>query len=470
MVLPDGKTVYGSLAQNPRGEDSSPEDYWTVGAIRGHSFYKVLSSKTPVANILNLNDPKCLQDLALAQDMIRGVILDSIFRQVDRLGNISVDQLQHYVDRDGKVKWDDKLSDKDKADAVSPIFALKRIMYKDNDDGMMWGMNSISVTPILNEAHHVDKTIYDRLQWLAGLMQDSEPGSDAKIKDYFVNVVHVSGDNYDKLKASLLKQASSLKSRVDAKDILVDLDFEGTMKKLYAKEVEAAQSTPPPGTQPGTAPPPSDNVPPPSDNIPPPSDNVPPTPTPAPTPTVDPTPPQESDPNTPRAQEITEHTAPNGTVELATRPSTFPGHPEIYSQKDVEKEKELAAIDFYNGKTKDGLDIVLIPKTYSTSPGLNVHAIKLPSGASHLTYASAHTGKSDSGQGQLIAKYKQSIPTHFTSTAHRLSVITIYRGSLMRDMSSRPSSERWMWHRTNRWLIWAQRKQLDRTTENSGRN
>jgi len=387
LVLPDGKTVYGSLAQNPRGEDSSPEDYWTVGAIRGHSFYKVLSSKAPVANILNLNDPKCLQDLALAQDMIRGVILDSIFRQVDRLGNISVDQLQHYVDRDGKVKWDDKLSDKDKADAVSPIFALKRIMYKDNDDGMMWGMNSISVTPILNETHHVDKTIYNRLQWLAGLMQDSEPGSDAKIRDYFVNVVHISGDNYDKLKASLLKQASSLKGRVDSKDILVDLDFEGTMKKLYAKEVEAAQTgatepvvtSPPPGTAPPTPPPG----------------------------TVTPA-------ATPRAQEITEHTAPNGTVELATRPSTFPGHPEIYSKKDIEKEKELAAIDFYNGKTKDDLDIVLIPKTYSTSPGLNVHAIKLPAGASRLSYASAHTGKSDSGQGKMIAKYKQSIPTHFT--------------------------------------------------------
>ena len=414
LILPDGKTLYGSLAQNPRGEDSSPEDYWTVSAIRGHSFYKVLSSSAPVANILNLNDPKCLQDLALAQDMVRGVILDSIFRQVDRLGNISVDQLQHYVDREGKVKWDDKLSDKDKADAVSPIFALKRIMYKDNDDGMMWGMNSISVTPILNEAHHVDKTIYNRLQWLAGLMQDSEPGSDAKIKDYFVNAVHVSGDNYDKLKASLLKQASSLKSRVDAKDILVDLDFEGTMKKLYAKEVEAAQASASTGTQSGATSPPSDNVlatfrqrPPP------PSDNVPPTPTPAPGPAVPPTP-QESDANTPRAQEITQHTAPNGTVELATRPSTFPGHPEIYSQKDIETEKELAAIDFYNGKTKDDLDIVLIPKTYSTSPGLNVHALKLPAGVSRLSYASAHTGKSDSGQGKLIAKYKQSIPTHFT--------------------------------------------------------
>src|SRR5438874_3280773 len=242
VVLAGGKLIFGSLAQNPRGENSSPEDYWTVGAIRGHSFYKVLSSRESVASVLSLNDAKALQDLALAQDMIRGVILDSIFRQVDRLGNISVAVLQHYVTSEGQVKWDDKVSDKDKAEAVSPPLALKRIMYKDNDDGMNWGRDSISVTPILNETHHVDQTIYNRLQWLAGLMQDNEPGSDAKIKDYFVSIVHISGDNYDKLKASLIKQAASLKSRVGSKDILVDLDFEGTMKKLYAKEIEAAQA------------------------------------------------------------------------------------------------------------------------------------------------------------------------------------------------------------------------------------
>ena len=341
VVLSGGKLVYGSLAQNPRGEESSPEDYWTVGAIRGHSFYKVLASKAPVASILNLNDAGCLQDLALAQDMTRGVILDSIFRQVDRLGNISVAQLQHYVTNKGKVKWDDKVSDNDKAEAVSPLHLLKRIMYKDNDDGMQWGMNSISVTPILNETHHIDRTVYNRLQWLAGLMQDSEPGSDAKIKDYFINAVHISGDNYDKLKASLIKQAASLKSRVEAKDIQLDLDFEGTMKKLYAKEVEAAQGSASDGPGPVTPSPPADNA--------------------TPTPT-----PQESDLNTPREQEITEHTAPSGAVELATRPATFPGHPEIYGKKDIEKEKELAGIDFYNGKTKEGLDIVLIPKTYST--------------------------------------------------------------------------------------------------------
>src|SRR6266516_4046223 len=242
MVAPGGKLVYGSLAQNPRGEESSPEDYWTVDAIRGHSFYKVLSSKSPVANILNLNDAKSLQDLALAQDMTRGVILDSIFRQADRLGNISIDELQHYVTTEGEVKWDDKVSDNDKADAVSPIQSLKRIIYKDNDDGMNWEKNSISVTPILDETHHIDQTIYNRLQWLAGLMQDSEPGSAAKVKDYFVNAVHISGENYDQMRVSLIKQATSLKSRVDAKDIHLDLNFEGTMKKHYAKEIEAAQA------------------------------------------------------------------------------------------------------------------------------------------------------------------------------------------------------------------------------------
>jgi len=168
--------------------------------------------------------------------------LYSIFRQVDRLVNISIDELQHYVNNEGKVKWDDKVSDKDKADAVSPIQSLKRIIYKDNDDGMNWEKNSISVTPILDETHHIDQTIYNRLQWLAGLMQDSEPGSAAKVKDYFVNAVHISGENYDQMRVSLIKQAASLKSRVDAKDIQVDLDFEGTMKKLYAKEIEAAQA------------------------------------------------------------------------------------------------------------------------------------------------------------------------------------------------------------------------------------
>ena len=120
------------------------------------------------------------------------------------------------------------------------------------------------------------------------------------------------------------------------------------------------------------------------------------------------------DVDTPRGQETVKHTAPNGTVELAIRSAAFVGHAEIYNKKDVEKEKELAAIDFYNGKTDEGLDIVLIPKTYSTSPGINIHAVKLPEGMSHFSYAAAHASKAHSSDDKVIAKYKQSIPTHFT--------------------------------------------------------
>ena len=111
---------------------------------------------------------------------------------------------------------------------------------------------------------------------------------------------------------------------------------------------------------------------------------------------------------------VTTHVAPSGTIELAIRAAVFPGHPEIYSKKDIEKEKELANIDFYTGKTDDGLDIVLIPKTYSTSPGLNVHAVKLPAGMSRLAYAAAHAAKNRSPGDKVIGKYKQTIPTHFT--------------------------------------------------------
>src|SRR5262249_42386173 len=120
------------------------------------------------------------------------------------------------------------------------------------------------------------------------------------------------------------------------------------------------------------------------------------------------------DVDTPRGQGRVEHTAPDGTVELAMRSAAFPGHPEIYNEKDVEKEMELAAIDFYNGKTNEGLDIVLIPKTYSTSPGINIHAVKLPDGMSHFSYAAAHASKAHSSDDKVIAKYKQSVPTHFT--------------------------------------------------------
>jgi hypothetical protein len=239
LVLPGGQLAYGALSQNPRGENSSPEDFWQIDRIAQHSFYKVLTSRSPVSSTLKLSDPKSLQDHALAQDLMRGVVLDSIFKQVDRLGNISTAKLKHYVDDEGKVKWDDKIKEKDQAEVASPIQELTRILYKDNDDGMNWSKTSVSISPILAASHHVDQTLYSRLQWLSGLMQDSEAGSSGRVRDYFVNVARISAANYDKMKDSIIEQTRALKSRVEKGDVLVDLDFEGTMKTLFAKKAEA---------------------------------------------------------------------------------------------------------------------------------------------------------------------------------------------------------------------------------------
>ncbi len=245
FVLPEGKFVYGSLAENPRGEYSSPPSYWTIDRIKRKRFYKVISSSSPVSKILDLDDKKCLQDLALAQDLVRGVVLDEIFKQADRLGNISTEKLQHYVTFEGIVKWNDNLSEEDKAESITRFVELDRIVYKDNDDGMMWERSSIPMSPILDRTRHLDPVLYSRLQWLAGLMQDSSGEPASTVKEYFLKIVHISPKNYDELRKSVIKIAEKLKKRVDAKEIKLDLNFEITLKEILLKEANSAASPKP---------------------------------------------------------------------------------------------------------------------------------------------------------------------------------------------------------------------------------
>ena len=173
--------------------------------------------------------------------------------------------------------------------------------------------------------------------------------------------------------------------------------------------------------------------------------------------------------STSRGQETVNHTAPNGTTEVAIRPASFPGHPGIYSEKDIEKEKELAEIDFYNGRTKDGLDIVPIPKTYSTSPGINIHAVKLPAGMSRFSYAAAHATKRQPSGDQVVAKYKQSIPTHFTYSP---SILGYYHLSRFLDTGHvQPAIVRTMDVEAHSLCpTWARQRPQDRTTGSSGRS
>lgn len=244
FVLPGGEFVFGSIAENPRGEDSSPPGYWTLDRIRQKRFYRVLSSRDPVAETLDLADPAYLQDLALAQDLARGVILDEIFRQADRLGNISIGRLGHYINREGMAKWKDNLDEEDEAERITRVVDLDRILYKDNDDGMMWGERSISVSPVLEEARHLDPVVYSRLQWLAALMQDAEGGAAEVTRQFFLEVVRMTPRNYESLGENVIKIAERLKGRVDSGQIRLDLDFEGTLKQILLQEAADGGANP----------------------------------------------------------------------------------------------------------------------------------------------------------------------------------------------------------------------------------
>lgn len=243
-VLPGGKFVYGTIAENPRGEDSGPASYWTLGRIRQKSFYRVITSKSPVAETLDLKDPASMQNLALAQDLVRGVVLDEIFRQADRLGNISLERLSHYVDHDGIVKWNDNIGPEVEAETLTRFVELDRIVYKDNDDGMLWNEKSTTVSPVLQETRHMDPVLYSRLQWLAGLMQESTGNSDDLVERFFLDIVRISPGNYKNLRKKVVEVAAELKERVDADAIQLDLDFEGTVRKILLGEIAASLSSP----------------------------------------------------------------------------------------------------------------------------------------------------------------------------------------------------------------------------------
>ncbi len=239
-VMPGGDFVFGSIAENPRGEDSSPPGYWTLDRIRQKRFYRVITSRAPVGEILDLEDPACLQDLVLARDLVRGVVLDEIFLQADRLGNISIERLSHYLDQDGIVKWNDNIDAEEEIESVTRFVELDRILYKDNDDGMLWGGSSTTVSPILREARHMDPLLHARLQWLAGLMSEGEGESAALVERYFIDMVHMTPRNYGKMRDRVIEVAGRIHERVESGEMQLDLDFEGTFRSILLREIESA--------------------------------------------------------------------------------------------------------------------------------------------------------------------------------------------------------------------------------------
>jgi len=236
--------VMGSLAKNPRGEHSHMTFRGTSFAIfkailfRKTYYYKLVNDLDPILDGLDLDptDPgayhKAVQRLTYAEDFVNLVVMDYVFNARDRNGNIEAKHYAHYTDDAGHLRW----KSEDKADKLDHPVVLERLILKDNDDGVVWDkFGKLNMSPIIYELHHMDPTMYGRMQWLAGLMIDED--SNAILKKFFVESVRVRDFLYDEVQYRFVKMADRFAKMYANGDLLLDIDL--------AAAVEAAPPLPP---------------------------------------------------------------------------------------------------------------------------------------------------------------------------------------------------------------------------------
>lgn len=229
----DPDVLGGSIAKNPRGESSHTKFVtWQVPQIRQQSYWKMLANKKPIADQLELDvtDPEDyyddIQKLTYAADFTNLIVLDALFNQRDRAGNINSKEYVHYIDDAGHMRWEKELEPTDTRTAVK----LERLILKDNDDGMVWDLwGKMNSSKLVYDTRHFDSVMFARMQWLAGLMRD--PATADQVKTYFVDQVHVGGDSYDEVRERFLKMADRIQHAFDIGKLQLDLDLEPVIAK-----------------------------------------------------------------------------------------------------------------------------------------------------------------------------------------------------------------------------------------------
>ncbi len=230
----DPDVILGALAKNPRGEHSHMQfrgikfPIFKAILFRKTAYYKLVNDLDPIHDKIDLDpgDPvayhKAVQRLTYAEDFTNLVIMDYIFNERDRNGNIEAKVYAHYTTDDGDLRWKgvDKI---DRAKHPNTV-ELERLILKDNDDALVWDkFGKLNMSPIIYELHHMDPVMYGRMQWLAGLMQDDV--ANARIKEFFVGSVRIRDYVYDEVAYRFIKMADRFAKMYADGDLLLDIDL-----------------------------------------------------------------------------------------------------------------------------------------------------------------------------------------------------------------------------------------------------
>jgi len=252
---PDLKQVYGVLSVNPTGEFRYSEI--NKNHADGATAKKMFLTTNEVKRVLNPSSVGTFvaRDFASAapvlqqmRDMSDLMLMDYLFQQQDRFGNIHAREFYYYLDEKGNVenkrlKRDDAgniKTEKPTADAV----VVKKLILKDNDCGSRPGNPKAFHLDEIKSIRHMSPRTYKGLRYLAQEWQAGRAHTFFQ-KEALLKTDDVFGiEGIDGFGKRLQTVSETLKAQCDAGKLLLDLDIEDHLKsKNSAADVKALCSS-----------------------------------------------------------------------------------------------------------------------------------------------------------------------------------------------------------------------------------
>jgi len=242
VLTADKSHLYGGLMVNPRGE----ERYASFnGPIRGVPYeermqrslmksdgFLVVSHEGPLAALFSEQEKTLAvvaQKVQWARDMGDLVVLDTLFNQQDRPGNIhSEKKLAVLRGQDVKLVDAGKASAEEKTAGVS----IDVLLMKDNDCGVN-KTNRFRDGSVLEAIRHIHPKTYARVLRLAEALAAEKGASERPIREYFLKEMLYNPEDFEGGKrsftANLEKAASILKGNCESGLLKLDADIEVQM-------------------------------------------------------------------------------------------------------------------------------------------------------------------------------------------------------------------------------------------------
>jgi len=283
FVKRDGSESFGAISENPTGEQKYYEDFWPVAAqkkgitkFKSTRTYKRLGLKKPASSFIGtrLSDEN-LQEIQALKDASNMLILDSIFGQGDRFGNIHAYHIFMTPQEDGSLK---KLTLKDvskmikengtdtekanlrkanampndwKKEIVPRNAKLVRIaksflnrmgikhahaqemLMKDNDAGLVNKVNPFKERSLIEGVHHVNQSTFEQLVKLYTAVKNGE------LDAFLVNNLLMDRDEKSRFVEGLTYVTENLLAKQRRGQLFQDLNVKRHFTDLNPVEAKA---------------------------------------------------------------------------------------------------------------------------------------------------------------------------------------------------------------------------------------